>query len=244
MPVSPDAVVDLSTARIQLLLSAEPGKVPEMHSALPAVAKALAAALVDGVRVCALTEIPQDPFPPGNPGGRPMDAVLDLHGAADVLTVEAARAAVVEAVGALRETTDARRSGVVVGWPQAVIPGPLGALRYQYLMRRKPGLERSDYLDHYFHRHSAFAFHLNAIHAYTQVHSDPVASAELAALVGFGVDDIDSVTELSFDTVDGFFAGVTPESSEAGEDELRFVDRDRSVSFCSFDQVIRSGSDA
>ena len=137
---------------------------------------------------------------------------------------------------------DVSRSGVIVGRPQAIIDGLPSKLRYLYLMRRKAELTHADYLDHYFHHHSSYAFHLTGICAYTQVHVEPDASATLARRLGLGVHEIDSVTELSFDTLDGFFAGVTPEAAEVSVDELHFVDREQSVSFCTEATLVRGAA--
>ena len=45
--------------------------------------------------------------------------------------------------------------------------------------------------------------------------------------------------ELAFDSVDELLAGVTPEAMEASTDELGFVDREQSVSFCTTDHLVR-----
>ncbi len=238
MTVDPDAVPDLSRTRVQLLLrTSGPGA---LEPALVLLAEAAAEGLDPSVAVAVLEQIPDDPFPANNPGGRPFAAVLDLDGPAGSLAVDRAEAALADGLAPVLALVDPEASTAVVGAPQAVIPGPRCALRYLYAMRRRDDLSHDAYLDHYFHHHSSFSFHLHGIRAYTQVHVDPEASAELAQRLGLGVEPLDSVTELTFDTVEGFFAGVTPQAAAAGEDELRFVDRERSVSFCSTDRTVRA----
>ena len=108
-------------------------------------------------------------------------------------------------------------------------------------MRRRADITHDAYLDHYFHRHSDFARHLTSITAYNQIHIDRAASKDLARSIGVGVHQVDSVSELSFDSIEAFFAGMEPEAVGAAEDELTFVDRANSVSFVLTDTPLRAG---
>jgi len=234
------ATPDQSRHRVQVLLVAAPGMRTMLHERIETVAESVSANFDASVRICALSQINDDPFPSMNPEGFGFDAVIDIDGHSALLEKDAILNALGDISAALSGVLNQSTSGVVIGWPQAVIPGPRCALRYLYVMRRKAGVSRDDYFDHYFHRHSKFAFHLKGIKAYTQVHVDLEASNELSAALGFGLRDVDSVTELTFDSVNEFFAGVEPRAAEASDDELLFVDRERSVSFCSIDTTIRN----
>ena len=233
------ATPDRSLHRVQVLLAAAPGMRTTLQEQIETVAKDVSANFVASVRICALSQINDDPCPSMNPEGCGFDAVIDIHGPSELVSMGTVFHALSDIPTALSGLIDESKSGAVIGWPQEVIPGPRCALRYLYLMRRKDGVSRDDYFDHYFHRHSEFAFHLKGIKAYTQVHVDIEASNELSAALGFGLRDVDSVTELTFDSVNEFFAGVEPRAAEASEDELLFVDREHSVSFCSIDTTIR-----
>ena len=233
------ATPDQTRQRVQVLLAAAPGMREMLQERIESVAESVGANFDASVRICALSQIDKDPFPSMNPHSSGFDAVIDIHGASELLARDTVLNALQNVPPTLSGVIDDSASGVTVGWPQAVIPGPRCALRYLYLMRRKADVSREDYFDHYFHRHSEFAFHLNGIKAYTQVHVDIEASNELSAALGFGLRDVDSVTELTFDSVNEFFAGVEPRAAEASEDELLFVDREHSVSFCSIDTTIR-----
>ena len=190
-----------------------------------------------------LTGIADDPFPDFNPGVAPMDVVLELDGPAENLIVDRAASFLGPLVAAVEPLIDPRASGAVFGRPQQIIGGPHSALRYLYLMRRRSDLSHAAYLDHFFHHHSTYAFHLTGIRAYTQVHLDPEATARLAQAVGLDDIGLDSITDLSIDSLDAFFIGVAPAAAEASTDELRFVDRHRSVSFCATDRPVRPASE-
>ncbi len=129
----------------------------------------------------------------------------------------------------------------LVGSPQHIIEGRWSTQRYLYLMRRRADIAHDAYVDHYFHHHSDFARHLTSITAYNQIHIDQAASKDLAWSIGVGVHHVDSVSELSFESIEEFFAGMEPEALGAAEDELTFVDRANSVSFALTDTPLRAG---
>ena len=216
--------------RLQVLLAAKGGCREELGTRLVEAARQAAVA-APHARVIALVEVPDDPFPAANPRCRPFEAVLELQVPGPGPLVPHAA----EALDAVRELVHLDLSAAIVGEPQEIIPCEPAPLRYLYAMRRKAGTTHADYLDYYFHHHSRFGHRTPGIVGYTQFHCDPEASSRAASDLGVGVHAIDSVSELHFDGLDAFFAGVADGrlGQEAGEDEERFVDRANSVSFCT-----------
>ncbi len=211
--------------RLQLLLAARGGCREALGERLLDVAPKGAPVLL---------ELADDPFPAANPLCRPYEAVLELEGEDG----EDGRALVRRAVPLVSRVGDLVHrdlSGVLVGTPQPIIPCAPSPLRYLYLMRRKAGTTHEEYLDYYFRHHSRFGHRTPGIVGYTQFHCEPTASAAAARELGVGVYDVDSVSELHFDALDAFFAGIADGrlGMEAAEDEERFVDRANSVSFCT-----------
>lgn len=235
MRVEPDAVVDTSRLRLQVLLAARGGCRDPLADVMAARAAEAAGALGDEVTVRWLVQMQQDPFPAANPLCRPYEAVLELECASEV-----GRGALVRALGSLPGAVEPLvhldLSGVLVGNPQRIIPCDEVPLRYLYVMRRKAGTSHQDYIDYYFHHHSRFGFRTPGIAGYVQFHVDAVASRDAALALGLGMWGADSVSELYFaEGLDDFFAGTGDGSlaGEAGADEDLFVDRDNSVSFCT-----------
>jgi hypothetical protein len=95
------------------------------------------------------------------------------------------------------------------------------------------------YLDRYREVHSAFGLKTPGILGYVQFHVDLEASRRLAYEAQLGVWGFDSVSELHLESVETFLAAVAKSEvgAEAVADEERFVDRARSVDFCS--RVVR-----
>jgi hypothetical protein len=242
MSVAADAVPDRSTVRVQLLFAARGGAAGALGAALADEADAASARLDPAVGVQVLTQVPGDVFPAANPLCRPMEAVLELEGPAATFGADTAVGAVDGIADRLSSSAHVDLCGALVGWPQRIIDGPITALRYLYLMRRKAGTTHEQYLDYYFHHHSRFGFATPGIAAYTQFHVDQASARQLAQRLGLGVHGVDSVSELYFDSVEAFFGGLGDNElgAEAGEDEARFVDRDNSVSFCCDARVVRA----
>ena len=209
--------------RLQLLLAARGGNREVLGKNLLRSAT--------GTPALVLLQLPDDPFPAANPLCRPFEAVLELEGDDGAALVR--RAA--PAVAALVDLVHLDLSGVLVGTPQHIIPCETPRLRYLYLMRRKAGTTHDEYLEYYFHHHSRFGHRTPGIVGYTQFHCDLAASAAAARELGVGVHAIDSVSELHFEALAAFFAGVADGKlgKEAADDEERFVDRANSVSFCT-----------
>lgn len=239
MTVAPDAQPDTSVLRVQVLGAARGGCKADLAVALGEAGAEAVRRLGSSARVIVLTEIDDDPFPAANPWCRPFEGVLELQAGTEVGV-----AALLGALDGLGHRIDgvAHRdlSGVLVGAPQEIIPCEPTPLRYLYLMRRKAGSTRHDYLDYYFHRHSRFGFQTPNIAGYTQFHVDPEASAAAAARLGLGSTVVDSVSELHLESLEAFLAGIADGrlGAEAAADEERFVDRVNSVSFCTTTRVL------
>jgi EthD domain len=240
MTVSAGAEPDTTLIRVQLLLAARGGCRTELaeRAVAASVVAVGAVAAVAQINALTLVEIDDDPFPAANPLCRPSDVVIELEAPSSV-GADALLERVGSALDPLRELVHCDLSGALVGAPQYIIPCDVSPIRYLYLMRRKAGTGRADYLDYYFHHHSRFGFVTPGIVGYTQFHVDPDASATAAHRLGVGTHAVDSVSELHFTSLDGFFAGVADGrlGAEAGADEERFVDRANSVSFCTTTRV-------
>ena len=234
MPVDADAVPDLGTMRLQILLAARGGCRPELATRLETEGRKTAALFDRHGRVSVLVQIEDDPFPQANPLCRPYDAVLEVESSAEAGLQSFVDA--VEGIGErLGDVVHGDLSAALIGAPQVIIPTGPTALRYLYLMRRKAGTSRDDYISYYFHNHSNFGFRTPGISGYTQFHVDQVQSAMLGRRLGFGICAVDSVSELYLDSLDDFFAklGDGKLGAEAAADEETFVDRPNSVSFCT-----------
>ena len=125
-------------------------------------------------------------------------------------------------------------SAALVGQDHVIIPGPRTPVRYQYSMRRREGFTHDSYLRRYLEIHSRFGFETPEIQGYVQCHLDPAASREAAARAGFGVCDVDSVSELHLGSLERFLAAIAHSTigADAMADEEVFVDRDHSYSVC------------
>ena len=214
-----------------LLFAARGGAAGALDDAI--VAEAHLYAKVRGSAVTAMRQVVDDPFGTAMPGMRVFDASIEVIASTDD------HAAVLDAVAGasarLESIVHADLSGVLVGLDHVVVAGPPTPVRYQYVMRRKIGTTREQYLDHYVHRHAEFGRITPGIERYVQFHVDPEATAPAADLLGFGMHQADSVSELHLASVATFIdalASFNP-GADAIEDEERFVDRRNSVMFTS-----------
>jgi hypothetical protein len=221
--------------RLQLLLAARGGCQEQLAVRLLEEATRARRAAPSGARVLTLVELADDPFPAANPRCRPYDAVFEVEVEDDGGAAGALLSCASPVAEAVADLVHLDLSGALVGAPQHIIPCAPARLRYLYLMRRRAGTTHAEYLDYYFHHHSRFGHRTPGIVGYTQFHCDPAASAAAARQLGVGVHAVDSVSELHFDGLEAFFAGVADGrlGEEAGQDEERFVDRSNSVSFCT-----------
>src|ERR1035441_496270 len=234
MPVGADEVPDLGIMRLQILLAARGGCRAELASRLDAEGRKTAALFDRQGHVTVLVQIDDDPFPLANPLCRPYDAVLEVESSAEAGLQSFVDA--VEGIGErLGDVVHGDLSAALIGAPQVIIRSHPTPLRYLYLMRRKAGTSREDYISYYFHSHSNFGFRTPGIAGYSQFHVDQVQSAMLGRRLGFGICAIDSVSELYLDSLEEFWdkIGDGKLGAEAAADEARFVDRDNSVSFCT-----------
>jgi hypothetical protein len=239
MPIDADARPDLTTTRVQVLLAARGGCREEVAAKLETEGRDASARLGGAARVVVLAQIENDPFPKSNPLCRPYDAVLEVESSsgADLDTLLDA----VDGIGErLCEVVHADLSGVLVGAPQFIIPCQPTPVRYLYLMRRKAHTTREHYVDYYFHHHSNFGLRTPGIVGYTQFHVDLAASSLARRRLNLGLCAVDSVSELCMRSLDEFFAALVDDSlgREASADELHFVDRDNSVSFCTTTRLV------
>lgn len=135
----------------------------------------------------------------------------------------------------LDDVIHADLSTALVGEERAFVAGDRAPVRYQYLMRRNAEFDHAAYLDRYRDIHSQFGIKTPGILSYVQFYVDARASQSLAAASGLGVWGVDSVSELHIRSVAEFLAEVMKSDigAQAVADEEKFVDRERSVDFCS-----------
>ncbi len=187
-----------------------------------------------GVAVAWLERLPEDPF-----GRRtPYRHTLELcgGGARDAADLLAGAGAILEDVAHPDLSTS------LVGAPHVFVAGAEAPVRYQYLMRRNAAFDHAAYLERYRDVHSAFGAKTPGIEGYVQLHVDPEASRDVASAAGLGVWGVDSVSELHLASVETFLAAVAKSDvgAQAIADEEVFVDRARSMDFCS--RVVRRAS--
>jgi hypothetical protein len=123
---------------------------------------------------------------------------------------------------------------VLIGSDYLFRPCPPHAVRFQYLMRRRPDLTHEAFARHYREKHSEFGFKTWGVQGYAQFHVDPVASAEAVRLSGLGACNFDGVSQLYMPALTKFLL-ASPINGARGmiKDEKRFVDRDNSIMFAS-----------
>ncbi len=182
-----------------------------------------------GVAVTRMTRLPRDPF------GRstPYRATLELTGEG------AEPAAFASLLAGLGERIDPFAHPdlctALVG-ADFVFVGPGEApLRYQSLMRRTARFDHAGSLERYREVHSRFGVETPGIEGYVQFHVDPSASREVALAAGLGCWNVDSVSELHLGSLERFLDEISRSEvgAEAIADEEVFVDRARSLDFCS-----------
>ena len=238
MPVDPESQPDTSLLRLQIHLAARGGCREGLSARVHDLA--LAATLDDNVSITLLTEVEDDPFPAANPLCRPFDVVLEVE-TDSISDLDSFLDAMQDFGDRVADLSHLDLSAALVGAPQKLIESTPPPLRYLYLMRRKAHTTHAAYIDYYFHNHSNFGFITPNISGYTQFHVDAAASSEAAKRLGVGTTVVDSVSELSIESLDSFFEGIGDGrlGIEAAADEARFVDRDNSVSFlCSTETIV------
>ncbi|NQX88992.1 MAG: hypothetical protein HRT77_10040 [Halioglobus sp.] len=143
-----------------------------------------------------------------------------------------ARSEWIDALGPLLEITDRAHSFLVLGYHRTFQETGSRAVRYHYLMYRRPDFSRADYLDYYVHRHYRFGLATPAAD-YMQNYLDQEGGRALADLCGLKCLDADTISELRLDSVEAYLSsdGVIEVGPSAGADETVFVDRGRCQSF-------------
>ena len=133
------------------------------------------------------------------------------------------------------DALDPAESTALVGEEHVLIPSARAPVRYQYLMRRRADFSHEAYLARYRDVHAQFGLRTPGILGYVQLDVDPASSRRAAEVSGFGMCDVDSVSELHLASLGELLRAVSasPIGAEAVADEERFVDRARSFDFCS-----------
>jgi hypothetical protein len=216
--------------KLLLLLAARGGVGEELTDAV--VAEAVRLREHGATSVCAMRQIPDDPFGSAVARMRPFEASIDAR----FDTIEAAGAALEGLSERIAPVAHVDLSGAFGGEDHVVIECDPTPVRYQYLMRRKLHTTHDAYLDHYIENHAKFGLRTPGIEGYVQFHIDADTSRALATVAGVGLWAADSVSELhvaSVDTMLAGFASAPTLGDEAGADEETFVDRANSVMFTS-----------
>jgi hypothetical protein len=216
--------------KLLLLLAARGGVGQELTAGV--IAEAVRLRDHGATSVCAMRQIPDDPFASAVPRMRPFDASIDAR----FDTIEAAGAALEGLSERIAPFAHVDLSGAFGGEDHVVIECDPTPVRYQYLMRRKLHTTHDAYLDHYIENHAKFGLRTPGIEGYVQFHIDADTSRALATVAGVGLWAADSVSELhatSVDTMLAGFASAPTLGDEAGADEETFVDRVNSVMFTS-----------
>lgn len=240
MSVDPAAQPDTSHLRLQIHLAARGGCRGALAERVRELAHEAAATLKSNVSITLLTQVDNDPFPAANPLCRPFDVVLEIE-TDSISGLDSLLDSVQNFGDSVADLAHLDLSAALVGAPQKLIQSTPPPLRYLYLMRRKAHTTHDAYIDYYFHNHSNFGFITPNISGYTQFHVDAAASSDAAKHLGVGTTVVDSVSELSIESLDLFFEGIGDGrlGIEAAEDEARFVDRDNSVSFlCTTETIV------
>ena len=215
-----------------LLLTAK----PSMKRRLIEDSTRLGAALLQRLEssskcVNVIARIPRDPFA--------LTSKLPGHDVTIELRAEAELPAFTRAItGAGSDlpsaSADPAATVVLVGTDHWFRPCPPQAVRFQYLMRRRPDLTHEAFARHYREVHSEFGYKTWGVQGYAQLHVDPDASAEAVRLSGLGTCDFDGVSQLYMPTLTKFLL-ASPMNGARGmiKDEKRFVDRGNSIMFTS-----------
>lgn len=243
------------TSRIQLHLAARGGQSAAVAGRLDALTDRLirSVALKDAgpARAVGLVHTPNDPFPPGYPGMRPFDAMLEL----ELLDSAAESAPLLEAVAGLGDSLDELvhldLSCALVGVPHTIMPiegGRPRPARYMYVMRRKAGTTHAQYVDYYFHHHKRFGFRAPRHQGYVQFHVDGSASEAAARAVGFGLFRVDSISEFHLESLAAWLAVMAVNDDQEAvtadsiADEELFMDRANSVAYVCDTVVVKSAA--
>jgi len=179
--------------------------------------------------VATLWRVAADPFGAASPWTGTLEVRCAVPDPAQLVAIAA------DAGRRFGDAVHADLSTALVGRDHVFIEPGRPPVRYQYLMRRREGFTHETYLRRYREIHSQFGFQTPAIRGYVQCHLDPDATREAARSAGFGVCEVDSVSELHMDSLERFMEAIAGSTigADAMADEEVFVDRAHSYSFCS-----------
>jgi hypothetical protein len=215
-----------------LLLTA----VPSMKERLIEESTQFATALfqrmeADAKTITVMTRIARDPFV--------LTSKLAGHDVTIELRADAELAAFTHALSGARNdvpsaSADPAGTVVLIGSDHWFRPCPPQAVRFQYLMPRRPDLTHEAFTRHYGEVHSEFGYKTLGVKGYAQFHVDPLASDEAVRLSGLGTHNFDGVSQLYMPTLTKFLL-ASPLNGARGmvKDEKRFVDRNNSIMFAS-----------
>jgi hypothetical protein len=160
----------------------------------------------------------------------PYTAVVSLDDAGGELGQLPARLSrMIDSLGSL---IDRSSSTVVVGTTFRIIDDRTD-VALVYAIHRLPGTTNEQYREHWRQRHGPLAKELVPTRGYEQLHTDLVLSTRLNRDLGFDDAAYDGVATCFFDTREHFASMLAGRESEGEasavyQDELRFLDHDRS----------------
>lgn len=215
-----------------LLLTAKPSMKRQLIEESTQLATVLLGRIPSGNNnVNVMARIARDPFALTSKLPGP-DVTIELRADAEM----AAFAHAVTGAGDALPSASADPPGtvVLVGSDYLFRPCPSQAIRFQYLMRRRPDLTVEAFARHYGQIHSEFGYKTLGVKGYAQLHVEPLASAEAVRSSGLGTCTFDGVSQLYMPGLTKFLL-ASPINAARGmiKDENRFVDRDNSIMFAS-----------
>jgi hypothetical protein len=127
---------------------------------------------------------------------------------------------------------DGKQSHLVLGYHRTFQESGSKPVRYHYLMYRKAGYSRADYLDYYIHSHYQFGL-ATPLADYYQNYLDQPGGREWAERIGVQPLDADNISELRFNDVAAYLSSdaIRDVGPAAAADEKLFVNRRRCQSF-------------
>ena len=133
----------------------------------------------------------------------------------------------------LDAAVDRSASALVAGTTHRVIDGRT-SVALVYAIRRRMELTDQQYREHWRDRHGPLAKRLVPTRGYEQLHADPTLTSRACDDLGLDRDVFDGVATCFFDTREDFAAMLAardgdPAMKQISEDELRFLDHDRSL---------------
>lgn len=186
-----------------------------------------------GIEVTVLQAVSDDPIADLYKGMRSYESVFELRSEKDESALLIPMLA--ELATQLGDRIFADLSGAIVAEENRVAPVPTRDARYIALMRRKLGFSHDDYVSYYRTNHVRFGRECPGSIGYHQNYVDRDESRRAAHACGFGIWDLDSVTEIYIRSAEEFNRATAddPIREEAGADEAVFIDRRSMVGFCT-----------